>query len=859
MSIAIAKQSPLNPPFTQGGHCINLRLRRITFTATRTMGANFTKAAPCMAFISQRAAFQAARYFTRGRCTRTSRDVWAFPFYSPFCDKLSNVSAVCLPYNVGMRVRIKAKNILVYAIYAVGVICINYSAGGAPLSLGLCFAMLACGANLFATPIIYVLAYIPSLNWITMLIALFEGAFLCAITAIYRRAHRRIKYEYIAFVAVALAPFIAFSPWNGLDSLYFTDNEYAIRAVAAAAAMVFSLFCLKGVYALFFRLCRCKLRSEEIVCLALMFTVAGIGLYNLCGLVACLCLGAGLIVFCARMYRDPAVLAVACVAGLPLACTTFSGEYIAAFTVLAAVCLLFTGAGRAAPSAAAIACGALYLYFKGAFTSGVGNAVLYAILLFMCCALPALPPDDALEELLSKLRVKKVIPEIIEDRLRSHTSEKLFATSQVFREIESAFNSIDETPGDEAMKKRVLGEIKMRLCAQCERANICELSDVYDGFARLLHSGCIKGRVNLVDLPAEVTANCVHPSEVMNEMNNALAQLKRLSAEAENAQSGRRLLANQAKGICEVLKSAAVDIARGGIRYEEREKRVENTLAGAGIYCTEVKISGEDGGEIYLTVAGKVKAAALKNGLKEALGRQYALKDKIAYDEDRTCYIFVRPPDYDAAFGVAFAVKDGERASGDTHSVIKINEHRFLMALCDGMGSGEEAKKVSTTTISLIEAFYRAEMPSSTILETINKLMSFNRDESFTCIDIAAIDLNTLKAGFIKIGSPASLIIKKDGIKVFESTSLPLGILESIHPTVCEEQLEGDDIVVFMSDGITSSFPSATDLYAFIEKLKPLNPQNLADEILAGAKKAARGRAVDDMTVLCVRIFAHAN
>ena len=755
-----------------------------------------------------------------------------------------------------MQVRIKAKNILLYALYAAGVICINYSAGGAPLALGLCFAMLACGANIAAAPIIYVLASIPSLNWIVMLIALFEGAFVCAITVIYRRAHRKIRYEYIAFMIIAMAPFIAFSPWNGLDSLYFTDNVYAIKAAAAAAVVIFSVFCLKGIYALFYRLCRCRLRSEEVVCLVLMFTVAGIGLYNLCGLTACLCMGAGLTVFAARLYRDATALAAGCAAGLPLACTTFSGEYIAAFTVLAAICLLFMRAGKAAPSAAAVACGTLYLFFKGALTGSAADAAIYAILLFLCCVLPALPSDRTMEGLLNRLLVKSALPEVFEDRLLNRTSRKLFATGQVFREIESAFNTLDETPGDEAMQKRVLGEIRARLCAQCDQRNRCELTDVYEGFARLLHSGALKGKVNLVDLPAEITANCVHPGDVMTEMNNALLQLRRLEAEAENALSGRRLLANQARGISEVLKSAAIQISRKGERADDRERRVETALAAAGIMCAETMIIGEDGGEIYLTVIGKVKSQSLRQGLAEALGKQYVLKDKIVYDGERTCYIFVRPPDYDAAFGVASAVKDGERASGDTHSVININEHCFLMALCDGMGSGEAAKKVSTTTISLIEAFFRAEMPYDTVLETINKLMSFNRDESFTCIDIAAIDLNDLRTAFIKIGSPASLIIKRDGIKIFESDSLPLGILESIHPTVCEEKLDGDDIVVFMSDGITSSFPSATDLYAFIERLKPLNPQKLADEILSGAKKAARGRAVDDMTVLCVRVFA---
>ena len=756
-----------------------------------------------------------------------------------------------------MRVRIKVKSLAVYAAYAAGVVFINYCAGGAPLALGLCFAMLACGANLFIPPVIYILAAIPSLNWIVMLIALFEGAFVCAVTAVYRRARRRIKYEYAAYMAIALAPFVAFSPWEGIRDLYFTDNAYIIKAVAAVAVILFSLFCLKAVYALFYRLCRCRLKSEEIICLALVFTVAGIGFYNLCGLYASLAAGAGLVVFAVRLYRDPAALAVACAAGLPLLCTTFDGTYVAAYCLLAAVCLLFLSAGRGAPGAVAAALGALFFYFSGAFSGGVAEGIIYGLLLAVFCLLPTLPTDKFMGELLCALRVKKAIPETFESRLRDQTSRKLFATSQVFREIENAFNSLDAAPGDDAMQGHALGEIRARLCSRCDRAERCARTDVYKGFVRLLHSGTIKGKVSLVDLPEEVTTNCAHPAEVIAETNAALARLKKLHAEAESARSGRRLLANQAKGISEVLKSAAVDIARGGERLTEREKSIEQALAGAGICCTEVRAGGEDDGEIYLTVSGAAKAGQLAAGIGAATGRNYILRDKITYDGERTCYIFVQPPDYDAAFGVAFAVKDGERASGDTHSVIKINEHSFLMALCDGMGSGESAKRVSQTTISLIEAFFRAEMPAETVLETINKLMCFNRDESFTCIDIAAIDLNTLKAGFIKIGSPAGIIIKKDGIRVMESNSLPLGILEIIRPTVCEEQLEDGDNVVFMSDGITSSFPSTTDLYAFLERLKPLNPQNLADEILAAAKKAAGGRAVDDMTVLAVRIFPH--
>lgn len=171
------------------------------------------------------------------------------------------------------------------------------------------------------------------------------------------------------------------------------------------------------------------------------------------------------------------------------------------------------------------------------------------------------------------------------------------------------------------------------------------------------------------------------------------------------------------------------------------------------------------------------------------------------------------------------------------------------------MGSGVYARKVSEAAISLIEAFYRAEMPQDTVLNTINKLLSFNRDERFTCIDVAAIDLNSGRADFVKIGSPAGIIMRDGEIKVLESTSLPLGILDNLRPTVCTETLKSGDIVVFMSDGITSAFPSSTELYEFLEEIKPLNPQTLADKILAGALDKAKHVVSDDMTVLCTRIF----
>ena len=54
-----------------------------------------------------------------------------------------------------MTLRINAKSAVLYAVYAVAVAFINKTITGVPFSLGLLFAMLACGTNIILTPIIY--------------------------------------------------------------------------------------------------------------------------------------------------------------------------------------------------------------------------------------------------------------------------------------------------------------------------------------------------------------------------------------------------------------------------------------------------------------------------------------------------------------------------------------------------------------------------------------------------------------------------------------------------------------------------------------------------------------------------------
>jgi stage II sporulation protein E len=750
-----------------------------------------------------------------------------------------------------MPIKINLKTLALYAVYAIILLCINATIKGVPFSIGLYFAMLICGANIVICPLIYILAGIINLSWITSLLNLFEGAFLCAVTLIYRKAGKKLRLEAAVYIVIALAPFIAFSPWQGEAYLPFLQNCYIARACATVAIVIFCFFCTKSVYALFFRLCRCALQSQEILCLSVVFITAFIGLYNIVGLYPFLSISAGLTIFAVRFFKNPSAILVACILSIPIYLSTLNTNYVAILILFCAVILLFASAGRGAASGAGLTLCTLFFYFDGAFSGEIYLIILRALIVLVCCLIPTLATDNFLDNLHGAVTVKAVIPKVLEGAHRQLISEKLFKISQAFREIECAFSQAEESIDEQSMKYSMLCDLKEKCCSACERREKCAKSQVYSGFSRLIDCGCIKGKVNLVDLPESITTNCARPTDVIAQLNKLLADYRRFTLEAENMKSGRKLLANQAKGVSEVLKDIAAEFSRMGQSRDDLNQKIARRLAEIGVKCSEIKTCDED---IYITCLGKVKYNLVTQVLREICGKRYILKDKIVYDNLNSCLIFTCPPKFDAAFGVAFAIKDGEKLSGDTHSVIKINEHSFLMVLSDGMGSGEYAKQVSSTAISLIEAFYRAEMPTDTVLDTINKLICFSRDERFTCIDIARIDLNSLEGAFIKIGSPAGAIVRQGEIKVLESDSLPLGILELIKPKVCKEQLKADDMVVFMSDGITSAFPSATDLYEFLGSIKALNPQNLADKILERALELA-GTATDDMTVICTRIF----
>ena len=212
-------------------------------------------------------------------------------------------------------------------------------------------------------------------------------------------------------------------------------------------------------------------------------------------------------------------------------------------------------------------------------------------------------------------------------------------------------------------------------------------------------------------------------------------------------------------------------------------------------------------------------------------------------------------PKYAIAFGSASMKKDGSSASGDAYSIIKLAHDKFLLALCDGMGSGEKAQKTASIAISLVENFYKAGFENEIILSSVNKLLSLNSTDNFTALDISVLDMQSGTIDFIKMGAPESFIKHLGTTTKICGEALPLGIVQDAQPVVIKEVISNADFVFMFTDGITESFETTEKLQDFINNLSSLNPQTLADEVIKKAH-ALSGGARDDMTVLVAKIFS---
>ncbi len=219
----------------------------------------------------------------------------------------------------------------------------------------------------------------------------------------------------------------------------------------------------------------------------------------------------------------------------------------------------------------------------------------------------------------------------------------------------------------------------------------------------------------------------------------------------------------------------------------------------------------------------------------------------------------VKEDRYKISIGIAEERKSGTTVSGDSNIGIRLDDGKYLVALSDGMGSGQDARKASKTAIKMLSRMLSTGFNKDTSLELINSSLYINsKEDSFATLDIAIFDLYKGNMEFMKNGACPTFIKNKREVNVVKSVSLPTGILDEVDLVVYDKDLKDKDIIIMCTDGVLESAEEYENKELWIknllEEIDTDKPKRIADILLAQAKENDGGVLKDDMTVIAVKI-----
>ena len=441
------------------------------------------------------------------------------------------------------------------------------------------------------------------------------------------------------------------------------------------------------------------------------------------------------------------------------------------------------------------------------------------------------------------------------NKARLDVSGKLGYVSGALRAMSDSLYLIDGDEPDRAAE-RLARDFARDLCSGCKGYRDCSAQG--GGGTAPLFEGAIRraletGRTSICDLPSYLNANCHKIKEVLK----ALAEAAEIyAAEREHVAligSERERMASEAEGIAGVLDELGKDTRRVIGFDGKRERRVLAELWAVGVSAYDAMVTEDErGAAVTVTMDGDLaEEPRVVKAVSRAMDRPLIPESVGVLGAGAASVTFAAAPLYDAIVGQAVRVKEGSEACGDTKSVTRLGSDRLMIALSDGMGSGEEANRGSSAAISLVENFYRTGVDERVVLPLINRLLTMRNDGSFQTLDMCVVNLRTGEADFIKLSAPESVILGKEGAEVVEGGSLPLGILREVRPVISRRKLSSGDVVVLATDGVTDAI-GVEGMVRVAESGRTNNPQTVADNIV---RDAAYVSAADDQTVVALRLF----
>ncbi len=303
----------------------------------------------------------------------------------------------------------------------------------------------------------------------------------------------------------------------------------------------------------------------------------------------------------------------------------------------------------------------------------------------------------------------------IANRNSENLSRKLGELSEIFGEMNTSFRGmIKGGLSTDQAKEMLCEDIKDKICYDCPERNKChrqyaeETKKVFDS---VVDAGFTRGKATLIDVPPYLTSRCNRINTIISSVNQMSSQYKQYAGLMNNFDSSRILVAEQMSGISKIMKSLAQEVNRPVTADSWKENKIIEELSFLDVICSDSVVYEKDKVCTMATLVVKNEDAEnekIVDVVSKICGGKMSIERESSSGRSGWTVLSFKPsPIYNIVFGTAATKKATSKISGDSYSLIKIDNDKFMMALCDGMGSGNKAEKSSNLAMGLIEIFIK--------------------------------------------------------------------------------------------------------------------------------------------------------
>lgn len=326
-------------------------------------------------------------------------------------------------------------------------------------------------------------------------------------------------------------------------------------------------------------------------------------------------------------------------------------------------------------------------------------------------------------------------------------------------------------------------------------------------------------------------------------------------------EENKKNIETQLQGVSKAISNIADNIEKN-IKNEEQfnneKKQIIELLKQKEIDLQEISVQREDRFliEIYMQKSNNTDIEYIEKILTDVL------KEKIIFNQEAsigTRLNFLSDDKFIMAIGNAETVKNDSSISGDSNLSIRLKDGKYLVALSDGMGSGDEARQSSNKALKMLENLLLSGFDKKTSLELINSSLINQNEEIFATLDIAIIDLYKGNIEFIKSGACPTYIKNKNKVQIIKANSLPAGIINDSNLQLFDRDIDSGDIMLMCTDGILDSNVEYKNKELWIkyllEDIETANTKKIADLLLNEAIDNNYGIAKDDMSIVVCKFL----